>query len=187
MKFIFFLNFCLITVAHASAPVLKVKWVSNCVPLPRHSVISYLTFWQKKVEVKTELYSDHHCKVLNLKIDLIANYNLGKSLKNGRKFDYVPSSVMMTLVSDEVVNYYNENYDQACYLSNWKLGIPKDISGKVCARIGIQEKHIQIYDLIFKSESHLQFGSFPNSGGGLVESDRPQMTNNSVIFRMKET
>ena len=174
-----FLASCLYSNA-TFAQQLDGRWVSNCWQLPkRHSIKTFLEFKGSKASTVLFLYSDSNCQSLNL--SLVSQSSFSKSATG--EFDYTPQSVELTLLRDDIVEYYNNNLAAACGLNSWEFNRPKNVSGRVCSGREMPELNKMTYDLFEISNNKLFFATFSISNGSQDILKRPTKVNLDVFYQ----
>ncbi len=171
------------TPSFSSDNVLQGNWQAQCAPLPdRHSALGSLHLNEGTLTAHFVLFADKSCETQNLTIDMNSQYVVVNSPGIVRNIDLVPTSVQMTLLNPDVVQYYNKN--QICNLSGWELNQPKDISGASCPAFHAPKNDQINYDIFQISAGTLRFGAFPNAGA-TIQEDRPADIQKSPEFKIQ--
>jgi hypothetical protein len=169
----------------ASSNELPGNWALDCTPLPkRHSVTGQLKLDSSSLTAHFNQFADHECQTINLNIDLQYQYTTGASFGEGTALDLMPISATMTLLNEEVVQYYNRN--SICGFNDWIMNRAHDVSGATCPGFSAPARDQSIYDIFGIDGGQLRFGRFPGLGP-VHEDARPRSLQSALMFHPAES
>lgn len=164
-------------------------WRSRCIsleghtPTNRHAISGLAWFDQSSGTAILELHPDKENLCTDppsLRMRLDFAYEIGDTFGKGKAIDLIPKSVQWTLLTSEVVEYYNKN--SGCGFSDWKLNQSKNVSGKQCANYQTPTVGQKLFDIYSVEDQVLRFGGFPVNVSMTNESLRPTSFDSFVTF-----
>ena len=99
----------------------------------RFWVVTHVFFGREIAEVREGQFTDATCKTLMLSSSVRAAYGISgdnAAFAGGKNINYVIEKVNLTLHKQEAVDNFNQG--QGCGISDWVLGGPRDVTGKIC-------------------------------------------------------
>ena len=181
MKFIWLCFILISSTCYASPNPLGV-WQTNCNSFTKHSYKATLSLSESKIISITRFFSDPACSRNSITITYDGMYSVGEPFGEGTEINQIPSSIKFTIHLQEVVEQYNKVAIDGCGVTDWKVDIPQEVSGRYCRPLQLPANGQMIYDIFSVKGNSLQFGGLPLSMEMSKSSLRPQ-TLLGVVFR----
>jgi hypothetical protein len=170
--------------AHASVPDIQGSWMSGCyVEFGRH-LKKDLYIISSQIYSSRSLYSDTGCFNLVVKLEEVQGYVVEASnqVAGASAVDLVAQRSFLTVFDASTARLW----DQAkfCGISDWDVGIPRDVTGRSCGGHAMPKAGDKEFDLYLRDGySKLWIGLRSASLDGSAPDKRPRELDRTVGFR----
>ena len=173
--------------APRSSPLLG-RWRSDCVPIGkrgRHGAIFALELdGRGRMLVSSQMFARRDCVQPTLRVEAVADYEVGAPSGSGVAFDYAFRSFEMTLQQQDVVNTYNSEAFGGCAKRAWRAGEPQSVLGGFCPPTRMPRRGALHRDAAFVRRDTMAFGFLPLRLEAALGSARPTSPSKTVFKRL---
>jgi len=156
---------------------------SDCLPFGRHATLSTLSFSEGEFRAIGDFFERPGCGVRTLRVNMSGRYSKGGSYGSGIEFDYIPTSMTLTLLLPEILSHYNQK--KICGFSNWKLNEKKEITGSTnCVGFQPPKVEVPLYEIYSSiTTDSVKFSFFPNVNFNSDPTKRPKtISEDAALF-----
>lgn len=161
-------------------------WTGPCTFFSNTSMHGSAKFSDSEVLIEYFTYIDRYCEQPVHAYRYFRSYGIPNVQGSFTSIDYTVVRVEEVVLTNRFVELSNET--EACGFSNWKLGIPKDVTGRKC---GSGDPHpeagIMIYDIYKVINGFLYFGQMNQSKDGSSPERRPVLLDDEYIMARNKT
>lgn len=160
---------------------------SNCHPFGQNDRHSFkMTAYMDRGNFYSafQMFSDKECQKQALTVIYGSDFDLGLTENGLIEFDHTPTHVFMVLLSEDVVDHYNDpNRPEGCGYKDWEINKPKDVNGLFCHPFQMPRHSETLYDIIKYENSVLQFGGIPFNWNITDPYKRPKDVHQIKFFK----
>lgn len=164
------------------------RWRSDCVPIGkggRHGAILALELDARgRMLVTGQMFARRGCVQPTLRIEAVADYELGAPSGSGVAFDYAFRSFEMTLQHQDVVDTYNSEAFGDCAKRAWRAGESQSVLGGLCPPTRMPSRGALHRDAVFVRRDAMAFGFLPLRLEAARGSARPTSPAKTVFMRL---
>lgn len=180
---IFFTTLFFVPLIQAHTSLVGV-WQTDCNNFTKHSFKTTLTLTESKAIFITQFYADNKCAKNSITITYDGLFTVGSNFGEGIEINHIPSSLKFTLRLPEVVDQYNKSAQDGCGITDWKINIPQEVSGKYCRPNQHPATNQMFYDIYNVNGNELRFGGIPLHMDMIQPGLRPQKLQDIIFTRI---
>jgi hypothetical protein len=148
-------------------------WQSDCNKISKHSYRISATFIEGKILFINRLFEDQNCVSNSITTTYDGAYATGGSFGDGIEINFIPASIKFTLHLQSVVDQLNKSIADGCGITDWKINVPQEVSGRYCRPFTFPSSGQMTYEIFRIDQSQLQFGGIPLRWNFNTPSARP--------------
>ncbi len=165
-------------------PNLIGAWQTGCTQFTKHSLKTTLTLTDDRSVFIIQFFSDAQCKTNSISFTYDGVYSTGGNFGDGTEINLITSSIKYTLRDPDVVERYNNSATDGCAISDWKIDLPREVSGRYCRPTQFPQIGQTLYDIFRMDGNKLKFGGLPLRADMTQPSLRPSKLNQVEFNRI---
>lgn len=151
---------------------------TNCLEGKGVSAVKDMLLREQTLETVQTLYSDSACETPAYDFSFRGPYDLDQ---DSGFLNYSYSSIKLQALSLDVVERFNAS--ALCGISDWAIGVAREVSGLNCGGQLIPFKNSRAFDLIKANEDEsVQLGLIDDIEDGLSLETRPSALENLIYY-----